>query len=443
MPEILTSADAQYALDLVKAVCEQVGSGLPGTAQERGRAEVFRKELQTHLGSENVAVENFTFAPDGFLSPLPGIFLVLAVLLNISMGRIPGVSPWITSIFALIFSILAPLVFILQFLLGLEVLDPLLPKRTSQNVIGTLCKPGTEKVKRLLILGGHHDSAPENTWLRGLHALHRWIMQRGPQDAAREDRWYRTLGIGFYCFSGIFFIGFATVLVLNAIQLAGVLAGDAAAVRSGTLGWALLIFPILPAVIYGLFTLRGTKNGGNVPGAADNLSASALTVAMCRFLVENPAYIPEDTEIRFISFGCEEAGLRGSRRYVTRHLGELEKLDARLLNFETVAHPEIIILTSDANGTVQNSAEMVKSVIAAARRAGVPFKAQAASLGEGSDAAPFSRAGLLAATLLPFQVPQQLIGFYHQKWDTPEVLTIEPLMNVLKLTLEWIRGGVE
>jgi aminopeptidase YwaD len=178
-----------------------------------------------------------------------------------------------------------------------------------------------------------------------------------------------------------------------------------------------------------------------VPGAADNLSASALAVAMCRFLVQNPTYIPEDTEIRFISFGSEEAGLRGSRRYVERHLDELRRLDARLLNFETVVHPEITILRSDVNGTVRNSPEMVRSAVAAAERAGVPFKVRSATIGVGTDAAPFNRAGLKATTLLPFHVPQQLVAFYHQKRDTPEVLTIEPLMNVLKLALEWIRTG--
>ena len=125
-----------------------------------------------------------------------------------------------------------------------------------------------------------------------------------------------------------------------------------------------------------------------MPGAVDNLSASALAVAMCRFLVQNPSFIPDDTEIRFISFGSEEAGLRGSRRYVARHLDELKRLDARLLNFEMVAHPEINILTADVNGTVKNSPEMVNSVVAAAERAGVPYKVQSASLGVGTDAAP-------------------------------------------------------
>jgi hypothetical protein len=38
---------------------------------------------------------------------------------------------------------------------------------------------------------------------------------------------------------------------------------------------------------------------------------------------------------------------------------------------------------------------------------------------------------------------QQMVAFYHQKWDTPEILTIEPLLNVLKLTFEWVSNGGE
>jgi hypothetical protein len=92
---------------------------------------------------------------------------------------------------------------------------------------------------------------------------------------------------------------------------------------------------------------------------------------------------------------------------------------------------------------VKNSPEMVKSLVAAAARAGVPYKTQSATLGVGTDAASFSRGGLKAATLLPFKVPQQMVDFYHQKWDGPEILTIEPLLNVLKLAFEWIRNGGE
>jgi hypothetical protein len=370
------------------------------------------------LGAGNVVVEEFTLAPDAFLNPFPVLFLLMAALLNISMGRFTGVSPWLTAMAGLLFSVLAPLLFIFEFLLGNELVDPFFKKKQSVNVIGTLRKPGTRTVKRLLLVSGHHDSALENTWLR-------------------------FLGYGFYFFSTTFFIGLLTMLTMSIIQLAGVITGNTGIIHAGTLGWVLLVYPIVPSIIFGLFSTRGRKNGGIVPGAVDNLSASAITVALCRFLVENPSYIPDDTEIRFVSFGSEEAGLRGSHRYVWRHLDELKRLDARLLNFEMVAHPEIAILTSDKNGAIKHAPEMVKSVVAAAQRAGVPYRIQAASLGTGTDAVSFTQAGLKATTLIPFKMPQQFVAFYHQKWDGPENLTIEPLSNVLKLALEWVRTGGE
>jgi hypothetical protein len=83
---------------------------------------------------------------------------------------------------------------------------------------------------------------------------------------------------------------------------------------------------------------------------------------------------------------------------------------------------------------------MVNSLVAAAQRAGVPYRLQPATLGTSNDAGRFSRAGLKAATLLGFDI-QQMVTFYHQERDTPEILTIEPLLNVLKLALEWVAYG--
>lgn len=414
MAEEITTQDAQYALNLVKRICDEVGPGLPGTPQERGRAEIIKSELETHLGIENVSMEEFNLAPGAFMSTYPGVIcMLIAILLNLSVGHRAGGSPSIISTVALIFSIIPPLLFILEFYLSLEVIDSLFPKKQSINVIGTLRKPETKQVKQLLILSGHHDSALENTWL----SLNGYL---------------------FYFLSAIFVIGMITLVMFCLIQLVGVLFRNDALVSAGTLDWVWLVFPIGPAIIYATFLNRGRKNGGIVPGAADNLSACASVVAMSRFLVRNPDYIPEDTEIRFITFGSEEAGLRGSRRYVKHHLEELIRLDARHLNFEIVAYPEISILSTDVNGTVKNSPEMVKSVVAAAQRAEVPYKLGAAGIGAGSDAAPFTRAGLKATPLLLFKVPQQQFAFYHQTKDTPDVLTLEPFVNVLKLTLEWI-----
>lgn len=419
MSVAISEDDACYAYDIVTTICSQVGPGVPGSSQERQRAAIISDELASHLGAGNVAVEEFMLAPDAFLGSLPisALLLLFAALLNMSIGRFKEVPSWASAAAALVFSIISLLPFIFEFLLYFEFLDPLFKKRLSVNVIGTLRKPGISNVTRLLILSGHHDSALENTWIR-------------------------FLGYGFYITLPTLILAFVAMLVISIIQLVGVISGNASVVRLGTVSWAPLLYPIVPAIIFATFFNMGRKNGGTVPGAADNLSACALAIAMCRFLVRNPSCIPDDTEIRFVSFGSEEAGLRGSRRYVERHLEELKQLDARLLNYETVAHPEIVILTSDINGAVRNSSEMVNSVAAAAERAGVPYKVVPYTLGTGgSDAGPFTQAGLKATTLLPFKMPQQIVAFYHQKWDTPEVLTIEPLLNVLKLTLEWIRNG--
>jgi len=420
MPETITEADAGYALEIVRTICNEVGPGMPGTPQERGRAELIKRELEAHLGAENVAVEEFSVAQWAWLGsiPLSAIMLLAAALLNIFTGRLPGISPRVTTISALALSILALTTFFQEYIKYKEFVDPFFKKKQSVNVIGRLRRPGTSRVKRLLILSGHHDSAPENTWI-GL------------------------LGYGLYVTVPTIMIAFIVMVVMSLIQLTGLITGSSKILDLGTLGWVLLVYPILPAVVFGLFFNRGRRNGGTVPGAADNLSASALAVAMCRFLVKNPEYIPEETEIRFISFGSEEAGLRGSRRYVERHLDELKRLDARLLNYETVAYPEITILTTDVGG-VKHSPEMVNSVVAAAQRAGVPFQVQPSPTGAGgSDAGSFSQAGLMATTLLPFKVPQQIVAFYHQKKDGPEILTIEPLLNVLKLTFEWVRFNEE
>jgi hypothetical protein len=420
MTEIITNLDALYAFDIVKKICTEVGPGSPGSPQERERAAIIKQELESHLAAGNVVVEEFNVAPGAFLNSMPvsGLCMLIAALLNITTGRFAGISPWVTAVAALAFSILSVLLVVFQFILGREFVDPFFKQKQSINVIGTLRNPETKTVKRLLIMSGHHDSALENTWLR-------------------------FLGYGFFFLATTQFIGFIVMLAMSIFQITGVITGEAGTLAAGTLGWVLLAYPIVPSIIYALFVNRGRKNGGTVPGAVDNLAASALAVSMCRFLVKNPSIIPEETEIRFISFGSEEAGLRGSRRYVERHLDELKRLESRLLNVEMVAYPEISILTSDVNGSVKHSPEMVKSAVAAAQRAGVPYTVKPASLGVGTDAGSFSRAGIKATTLLPFKMPQQLVAFYHQERDTPENLTLEPLLNVLKLASEWIRCGGE
>jgi hypothetical protein len=404
--------DARYAHDLVERICREVGPGLPASPEERRRAAILAHELEAHLGPGGTTVEEFTVAPGAFTAsvPIAALLTLAAAILVAVTGRI-GVAPWITAAGALACAAAALLILLLEFVYSFEVIDRLFRARPSVNVVGTLRHPDTRAVRRLLLVSGHHDSAPENTWLRAL-------------------------GFAGLIVQLLIPLGVVTMLALALVQLAG---GGA----PGTVGWILLAFPVAPAVVVGLFFTRGRRGGGTVPGAVDNLAASAITVALCRFLVEHPDDIPRDTEIRFVSFGSEEAGTRGSRRYVARHRDELARLDARLLNLEMVADPVITIFTSDLNRSVRHAPEMVRSAVAAAEAAGVPYRVAPAGPGVGTDAGSFSRAGLKAVTLFPFRAPEQLVAFYHQRRDTPDVLTLPPIENALRLALAWIRRGGE
>jgi hypothetical protein len=445
VPEFITGNDARYAHEVIETICAEVGPGLPGSAQECERAAILKGKLESHLGTGNVAVEEFTVAPDALVSayPISALFMLLAVLLTISIPRLGGASAWVAAVAALAFSVLSPLAFLFQFVLNREIADAILPKKRSANVVGCLRRPGDGNVKRVLILSGHHDSAPSNVWFGLLHEVKRLLAGSGATDRAREATWYRRMGYVFYGLSTIWSLGFVATLALSIVQLAEVVAGDAAVGRFGTPGWVLLAFPIAPSLAFSAFFTRRGKNGGIVPGAADNLSASAVTVAMSRFLAQNPSHIPPDTEIRFISFGSEEAGVRGSRRYVARHVDELKRMGARVLNFETIAQSELIILTGEQSGAVRVSPEMVQSVVTAAKRCGIPHRVEAPWLGAGGDAAPFAQADFHALTVIGMNMPEDMIAFYHQKWDRPEVVSIDGLQNALKLALEWIRCSGE
>jgi len=60
-------------------------------------------------------------------------------------------------------------------------------------------------------------------------------------------------------------------------------------------------------------------------------------------------------------------------------------------------------------------------------------------LGGGNGAGSFTWAGLKSLTVFPLQPPHKIVAFYHQNGDVPEVLTIELLLNVLKITCEWLK----
>ena len=131
MPDIIAKSDAVYAYEIVKRICNEVGPGLPGTPQERERADNIKKELVSHLGTDNVAVEEFTFAPEPFVGSyrIGAVFTLIAAILSISLEISTPIAPFSIAITALAFSITTVLVFFVEFFFDLEFIDPLFKKK--------------------------------------------------------------------------------------------------------------------------------------------------------------------------------------------------------------------------------------------------------------------------------------------------------------------------
>lgn len=165
------------------------------------------------------------------------------------------------------------------------------------------------------------------------------------------------------------------------------------------------------------------------PGASDNGSGVVAMLEMARII----AKLPRDTEIRFIACGAEEAGLIGSRVYVSRLAGGERTRIVANFNMDMIgtASPEqnkLYVATQDYyDSRIAGSNLASDKLFAAADRLGYREIMAGPICSPGSDHNSFYLAGIAAAG-----VAWRQPGFepwYHQPYDTvarisPERLTI-------------------
>ncbi len=413
MSELVLKEDADYVLRLVKKICTEVGPGCPGSLQERTRGMAFKKELDEIASS--VEVEEFVCSPRAYVRWFGvgcGLGLACLICLYLSLTY----HPVLLSGIAFTVACLVILILIFEFLLTAEFIDSTFKKAQSINVVGNMLPARDAEPKRVLIFSGHHDSA-------------------------LQANWFRYLKFGYFIVEGVLIL---TVLFLTASASIHFISILAIGVPPA---WNVVFFQVLTCTffpasfIFGVFFYGSGKNGGKVPGATDNLSGCAIAVAIGRILKRHPNLLPGDMEVRIITFGCEEAGMRGSRRYVTRHLAELKTKDAICFNIDTVSDPFITIYTSDSNGFCKHSQEVVHRIAQAAISAEVQYRTAPFPFGGGgTDAFPFSKAGMKAATINAMKVPAQMVQFYHQEWDNYDKLNLDGVLNVLKIAVEFLRS---
>lgn len=210
----------------------------------------------------------------------------------------------------------------------------------------------------------------------------------------------------------------------------------------------LVIIGAIPIVLLLFFVTPG-KKANKVPGAVDNLSAVAIVLGIGRFLKNHKELIPKNTEIRLISFGCEEAFLRGAYRYVEAHLEELKNYDAECVNLDGIQSIDYITF-SDKEPTTRtiHSEEVVQKLIKAAQLVGVKVKVASLGggrfldkivglIGGGTDAAAFSKSNIKASSITAWNL-LKMVYFYHQETDTPDKIEKGVLENILKICIGYL-----
>lgn len=417
-PEInLNDEDTNYMYGFIKKITDEVGPRIPGSEQEAAAAEMIKKEMEKTC--DEVEIEEFKFHPRAFF----GWIRLDIVLIVISMGiyflkRLTN-SLAVQLVLSLVSAALVSMALVFmwyEFFNYDEFLDRFYKEDSSQNVIGKI-KP-TGEVKHIIIYSGHHDSAWQFNLMR-----------------------YLKYGYGVVSFWGIFAMIFWFGVTLFNIFFVAI--GNETLMDTVAL-WTVIIGS--PAICALWFFVSGGDKGNKVPGAVDNLSAVAVTLQVGRYLKRHPELIPENTEIRLISFGCEEAGLRGAYRYVERHYDELKKYDAVNINMDGIQDPEHFdIMENEPTTRTRHSPEVVKQLLDAndlvggeIREFGASILAKiAGALSGGTDAAAFSKAGIKAACIEGMNF-MRVMDFYHQPFDTVDKIESGALEKAARILLAYL-----
>lgn len=352
---------------------------------------------------DHAQIHKFSVHPQaffGFIKVLVVLFFVTLLFLFLKIYFI-----------AFLLSVLSFSVLVFQFFLYKELIDPFYPKKLGKNVFGII-EPN-EEVKKQVIISGHHDSAYVANFM------------------GKNSAWFFPLvggGVGttmaLVCVSTGLFV--AHLLNYNIHFLSQI------------------FFYIFLVLSIGVIPLWFFHSKDGVPGAADNMIASAIAIEVGKHYQQEKQEGRglKNTRLVIASWDAEEAGLRGSRAFIRDHASLLQEAKTYHFNLECLFNVEHFGFTiSDLNALVKLSHNMADECIAIANQLG--YKALRISfpfMGGATDAAEFAKAGIEATTLasMAFNVEGEE-SFYHTINDTIDAVDPKAVEQSLAVAIEYIR----
>ena len=371
-------------LSYIDDIITRFGGRYFGSNEEK-QAQLYTADILRQY-CDKVEVEEFQSALEAHFQSLKGfctIYLVVLILLKADV-RVAGIVGILNTIF-----------FLGHFVTYRHWLDFLFPKKPSWNVIGDIEPTG--EVRDTLIVAGHIDSVKEFKW------------------------WYRYKQNG----------AVMTIVASFLISLLGLYSVLAIFIHADWYGYGWWVFALLSPLLIVLFDMHGDSV---VHGASDNLTGVAMAVEMAKIYSKERL---KHTRLRIISFGAEEACLRGAWAYSRDHKEQLLKEKAFLFNLDTIKDLEhLTIGSSETNTLVFYKKENVKLVQDAFAAAGVPVKTLPLMVGA-SDASAFHINGIPAVCVIGMD-SGKLDPTYHTRLDVIENINPLALEAMKKVLIQFI-----
>lgn len=384
---------AQYMVDEITYVCQNIGKRAPGSDGEKKAVEYMAEQLKPYC--DEVVMEPFDVHPASFMG---------WIYISITMYLIGLAAYFFQPVATLILSVVATVIMVAQFVMYKRFIDKLFTKKTSYNLIA-LKRPKGE-VKRRLLYNGHPDAACE------------WTFN------------YHFGGAGFISHLVLSYIGLVYFIIVTVIAIANKYAAvpflDNLTVQ--VLGY--VCFAFLPLWI-GIYFMWNEKMV--VDGANDNLTGCYMGIAVMKALKESGIEL-ENTEVGVLLTGSEEAGLRGAKAFCEAHPDDYKDVETIILAFDTIHDGKFLgVNVRDLNNTVPADPHAVELFYNAAKTVDVPIAKISVPLGA-TDSAAFNQAGYKCVGITAMN--HVLEDYYHTRKDSYDNLDPEGLANCFAASVQ-------
>jgi hypothetical protein len=393
------SADkyTDYMYSLVKKVIDGIGPRPSCSEQEKKLGRLLAEEWQPFC--DRVDAEAFTCSPNAFLGFIP--FSVLLYFAAVVLY-------WFYPLASFVLIAIGFIMVFFELLRYREFVDFLFPRKQGENIIGTI-RPKGEAARRVIV-SAHMDSAYEFNliyYLRNAIIPITEIAIAGLVIAL----------CGSLAKTIAYYYGFADTTAFTAV------------------GYVIIAFTPVMALFLFFHTYKP------VPGAMDDMSGVAVVAGLGKYLDEarrNGNWLPEKTEVVLLAMSSEEAGLRGARRYVSKHLQEMKTTPTYGLFLDGIYDEKYLTVTNRELCTgAKHGPGLVKMAQDTAASHNWHIFARMIPIG-GTDASPFSLQGI-PAVCLHCQDTSRAVPNYHTRDDTYEHIRPESLSVSLQLVLDMLK----